>query len=219
VNETPKVTHGFVSFTEVEAGHHRSYNQWHLFDHMPEQFPLPGIVFGQRWVLTPALRAFMKAETPLDRVHYVTLYLLGEPIEATLRDFRDLAVALREKNRFHEHRTAHAFGPMAVRACVAAPRALVAAEALPYRPNRGVHVRLAATTDAPADAPATAGVAGAWTFTGTALSPPDLQDATLTVQWLDDAPASVAPTLSAEGASFDATLAAIDPWAAWDWFD
>ena len=54
---TPKVVAGFFSFTEVEAGAHRSYNEWHLFDHLPEQFVLPGIAGGWRWVRTPALAA------------------------------------------------------------------------------------------------------------------------------------------------------------------
>ena len=49
---------GFFSFTEVtDPGAHRAYNEWHQFDHLPEQFSIDGIVFGQRWVYTPACRA------------------------------------------------------------------------------------------------------------------------------------------------------------------
>jgi len=210
-----KVTHGFVSFTEVEAGHHRSYNEWHLFDHMPEQFPLAGVVFGQRWVLTPELRTHMHATAPLDRTHYFTLYLLAEPIQDTLRQFRTLAVELREKGRFHEQRTAHLFGPLVVNNCVASPSALVSAEAVPYRPNRGVHVSV---SDAPVEAIGLPGVAGAWTFNATSLSPPELQGMTLTVAWLDEDAESVAPEL-AQHATFSATFAAIDPLGSWDWFE
>lgn len=210
-----KVTHGFVSFTEVEAGHHRSYNEWHLFDHMPEQVPLPGVVFGQRWVLTPELRSYMHANEPLDRTHYFTLYLMAEPIDDTLRAFRELAVELRDKGRFHEQRTAHLFGPLAVSDCVASPAALVSGEALPYRPNRGVYVCL---TDAPIEVVSRPGVAGAWTFTGTSLSPPELQGRSMTVAWLDDEAGSVAPALTRQG-SFSATFAAIDPSGSWDWFE
>ena len=218
-----KVTHGFVSFTEVESGHHGSYNEWHLFDHMPEQFPLPGVVFGQRWALTPELRAHRHAVDPLDRIHYFTLYLLTEPIDATLRDFFALASELRAKNRFHEHRTAHLAGPLEVTACVAAPAALISAEAVPYRPNRGVHVRLSATAADTVDADLTGhpGVSGAWTFTGSDLSPPELRNLTMTVAWLDQDPAVVAANLPAAPASteFAATLASIDPFGAMDWFD
>ena len=40
-----KPTHGFFSFTEVtDPAEHRSYNEWHQLDHLPEQFPLAGIV-------------------------------------------------------------------------------------------------------------------------------------------------------------------------------
>ena len=52
-----KVRLGFFSFTEItDPSEHRSYNEWHQLDHMPEQYPLPGVVFGQRWVSTPACR-------------------------------------------------------------------------------------------------------------------------------------------------------------------
>src|SRR5688500_3866608 len=129
VDARPKVTHGFVSFTEVEPGEHQSYNAWHLFDHLPEQLPLPGIVWGQRWVLSPTLERFRRADAPLDRVHYVTLYLLAAPVAETLAGFRALAQRLRGAGRFHLHRTSHLSGPLAVGGCVAAARAQVSAEA------------------------------------------------------------------------------------------
>ncbi|MEY2396993.1 MAG: hypothetical protein QOJ00_167 [Actinomycetota bacterium] len=217
----PRVTNGFVSFTEVEPGHHATYNAWHLFDHMPEQFPLAGLVFGQRWVLTPALRRSARAEPPLDRTHYFTLYLMAEPIEQTLHEFRDLAVALRDKNRFHEHRTSHLAGPLEVSDASAAPAALVGADAVPYRPNRGAHVWLTQTAVPLDEVCAIEGVAGAWAFAPSELSPPELQPMTMTVAWLDGDPTDAATVLAdvVETARFSATLAAIDPWSRWDWFD
>ena len=50
-----KVKVGFFSFTEVLDGRHREYNQWHGLDHMPENFKLDGLQWGQRWVATPEL--------------------------------------------------------------------------------------------------------------------------------------------------------------------
>ena len=45
-----KAAFGFFSFTEVtDPAEHRAYNEWHQLDHLPEQFPLPGVVYGQRW--------------------------------------------------------------------------------------------------------------------------------------------------------------------------
>src|SRR5271163_2686196 len=52
-----KVVAGFFSFTEItDPGSHRSYNEWHQLDHLPEQYPIAGVVSGQRWVLTPGCR-------------------------------------------------------------------------------------------------------------------------------------------------------------------
>ncbi len=78
-----KVKVGFFSFTEItDPSEHRSYNEWHQLDHMPEQYPLPGMAFGQRWVSTPACRAARAVDGPLlAPVHYVTLYLMTEPVE------------------------------------------------------------------------------------------------------------------------------------------
>ena len=47
---------------------------------------------------------------------------------------------LRAENRFHLERVSLLSGPFEVLATAAAPRVLVSAEAVPYRPNRGVYV-------------------------------------------------------------------------------
>src|SRR5580704_5825210 len=137
-----KVKVGFFSFTEItDPAEHKSYNEWHQLDHMPEQYPLAGVVFGQRWVSTPACRRARAADDPsLAPVHYMTLYLMGEPVDATLEEFRALGGTLRESGRFHTHRRSHLSGPFVVSGAAAAPRVLVSAEAVPYRPNRGVYV-------------------------------------------------------------------------------
>ena len=46
----------FVSFTEVPADQHVAFNEWHFYDHMPEQFRIDGLVWAQRWVATPTWR-------------------------------------------------------------------------------------------------------------------------------------------------------------------
>jgi hypothetical protein len=213
----PKVVAGFVSFTEVDEGHHGTYNTWHLYDHLPEQLPLPGIAWGQRWVLTPELSQSSTTKPPLDRVHYVTLYLLAEPLGQTLEAFRALGQRLRAADRFHLHRRSHLSGAMEVSSMAAAPRALVSAEAVPYRPSTGAHVRLTREAAPPAASLLTVpGVAGAWTFTG--------MDMHLTWCWLDDDPIAAGEAITSTapappGALFDATLHTIDPRGPWDWFD
>jgi len=243
MNPMGKVTAGFFSFTEItDPSEHRSYNEWHQLDHMPEQYPLPGIVAGQRWVSTPACRAARLASAPLlDPVHYMTLYLMAEPLEETLAGFRALAFRLREADRFHGHRRARLSGPFEVADKAAAPRVLVSAEAVPFRPNFGVYVVVEeGTTLAPTDHPGADGlerlvevdgVAGAWRFSASGRSGAQHWDGgghRITVCYLDREPLAVAadlgPVLSARWAARGSSLVlaspfeSITPWK-WDWFD
>ena len=137
-----KVRIGFFSFTEItDPAEHRSYNEWHMYDHMPEQFPIGGIVYGQRWVSTPACTASRAASSgPLAATHYLTLYLMSDPVRETLREFYEHGRALAKLGRFHQHRRALLSGPFLVTGMAAAPRVLVRAEAVPYRPHSGVYV-------------------------------------------------------------------------------
>jgi hypothetical protein len=137
-----KVKVGFFSFTEItDPGQHRAYNEWHQLDHMPEQFPIPGLALGQRWVCTPPCRRARIASDPLvDPAHYMTLYLMTEPVETTLAEFIRLGAELSDLGRFHRHRRAHLGGPFQVIKAYAAPRVLVSPEAIPARPNRGIFV-------------------------------------------------------------------------------
>jgi hypothetical protein len=216
IDPTAKVQLGFVSFTEVEAGAHDSYNEWHLFDHLPEQLPIGGVAWGQRWVLTPELAERAVLVAPLDRVHYVTLYLMAEPLAPTLARFQELAGELRKAGRFHEQRTSHLAGAFEVDAMAASPWALVSAEAIPYRPHRGVHVCVQPAVEAVdlAELLAIEGVAGAWSFKG--------DDLRITWCWLDGNLFGIDRALAdvpAPGASFAATLQVIDPFAPFTWFD
>jgi hypothetical protein len=131
---------GFFSFTEItDPSGHRAYNEWHMLDHMPEQYPLEGVAWGQRWVSTPACTAARTASRPpLDAVHYMTCYLMTDPVERTLHEFYALGRELARQGRFHQHRRSHLSGPFTLDAKAAAPRVLVRPEAVPFRPNRGV---------------------------------------------------------------------------------
>ena len=235
-----KVTAGFFSFTEItDPAEHRSYNEWHQLDHMPEQYPLAGVVSGQRWVCTPACRAARAAAVaPLDRVHYLTLYLMAEPLAATLAEFAALAERLAAAGRFHQHRRALLSGPLALAGAVAAPRVAVSAEAVPHRPNQGVYVVVEPRDPGAAGGPddlaalsALDGVAGAWRFVPEARGdlgrwPPGSHE--ITVCYLDEDPRAVArtlrPVLTARWARtgvaplLSGPFETITPWA-WDWFD
>jgi hypothetical protein len=232
-----KIRVGFFSFTEItDPNEHHSYNEWHMLDHMPEQYPLDGIAFGQRWVSTPACRAArLVSEGPLDSIHYMTLYLMTDPVERTLREFMQLGRHLHKAKRFHLHRHAQLSGPFPFGAAAVAPRVLVSAEAVPYRPNLGVYVEVeeldgAATTgDTAAHLDDTAqlearcavpGVAGAWSFADDARR--------MTVSWLDAPPLDMCSALeplvdqrraaSSTRTVFAGPLETITPWQ-WSWFD
>jgi hypothetical protein len=133
---------GFVTFTEVtEAGDHRAYNEWHQLDHLPEQFRIPGIVFGQRWVLAPSCAAVQVAVAdPLPAFHYVTLYLMTAPLAETLEQFTAVRERLTEVGRFYAHRRTALSGAWRFLQAWAAPRVLVAPEVVPFRPTTGVYV-------------------------------------------------------------------------------
>lgn len=217
-----KIRVGFFSFTEItDPKEHRAYNAWHQLDHMPEQLPLRGIAHGQRWVHTPACRrARLACEPPFEPVHYVTLYLMTEPVEQTLEEFYALGAELSALGRFHRHRRSHFGGPFRLIKTCAAPRTRISPEALPYRPNRGVFVVVHEPVE-PAeperideytewldvvhypDMLEIDGVAGLWTFAthesvaGGAARAPGAQR--VTVYYLDDEPLSVVERINERG--------------------
>ena len=232
--EVNKIRLGFFSFTEItDPNEHRSYNEWHQLDHMPEQFPLDGIAYGQRWVSTPACRAARAvSEPPLDSIHYMTLYLMTEPVERTLREFMQLGRDLHSAGRFHLHRRARLSGPFPLRAVEVAPRVLISAAAVPYRPNLGVYAEVEELSDGddPVDEArrsaahldalcAVPGVAGAWSFAD--------DQRRVTVSWLDAPPLQVhgalAPLVDRRDAAspsrtvFAGPFETITPWE-WNWF-
>jgi hypothetical protein len=241
--EDGKVELGFFSFTEVtDPAEHHSYNAWHQLDHMPEQFPLAGIAYGERWVATPACRTARRVASPdLAPIHYMTLYLMAAPVEQTLREFMALGRALRDLGRFHEHRRARLSGPLRVQSERAAARVLISAPAVPYRPARGVYVVV--ETGAPGDHDDAAhtdallavdGVAGVWTFAAAPTVEPyswSARDTRIAVCWLDGDPLTVARAIDPIDAERERRAAeagvttlyagpfeTITPWQ-WGWFD
>jgi hypothetical protein len=212
---------GFITLTEVtSAGDHVAYNTWHQLDHMPEQFAIPGVVCGQRWVLAPDCAARTVAvDDPLGPFHYLTMYLMTEPVTETLEEFAEVRERLAKLGRFYEHRRARLSGAWVFLEALAAPRTLVAPDVIPYRPNRGVYVVVDERAPG-ADQPSldeylrrrhtehfprlldTPGVAGLWSFAtrrwafAKSEDPPpsvEAQDSTrITVAFLDEDPLEVA---------------------------
>jgi hypothetical protein len=154
---------GFFSFTEItDPSAHEAYNAWHQLDHLPEQFTVDGITFGQRSVRSPRCRSAEAASGPLlDPFHYMTLYLMRD--EGCLPPFFALAERLRGEDRFFNPRRALLSGPFEVVARWAAPRVAVSAEAVPFRPSEGVYAVVGPPVDG-GELVGQPGVAGAWQF-------------------------------------------------------
>jgi hypothetical protein len=206
---------GFFSFTEVtDPSAHEAYNAWHQLDHMPEQFSIDGITFGQRWVRSPRCRTAEAAtSTLLERFHYMTLYLLRD--ESVLQPFDDLAQRLRAEGRFFEARHPLLSGPFELVGWWAAPRVAVSPAAVPHRPAEGVYVVVGPPVDGSAlvEQP---GVAGAWQFAD------EDSGRSVTVAFVDGelwpvaaalGPACVAGTLP----EWAGPLERVDAYR-WDWF-
>ena len=206
---------GFFSFTEVtDPSAHEAYNAWHQLDHLPEQFTIEGVTFGQRWVRSPRCQAAETSTSPLlDRFHYMTLYLIrGEEV---LPEFFALAERLHAEDRFFAARRALLSGPFDVVGRWAAPRVAVSGAAVPFRPSHGVYVVVGPAVDGQALVDQ-AGVAGAWQFADAS------NDRFVTVAFVDgdlwQASAALGPTVVEEGPpEWAGPLERVDAFR-WDWF-
>lgn len=135
-----RVRAGIFSLTAAApADDDGSYLRWHLLDHMPEQYQLPGIVHGLRWIADgdyPQHR--LAAHGPLGEVGNAVHYLVSDPVEQTFDDFVTLGRALRENGRFPVVRPSLQVAGLRLLQWQSAPRALVSAEVVPFRPHRGI---------------------------------------------------------------------------------
>jgi hypothetical protein len=207
---------GFFSFTEItDPGAHRAYNEWHQLDHLPEQFTIDGISFGQRWVRSPRCTAAQVATGPLlDPFHYMTLYLLRDA--AVVREFMELGRRLHQVGRFFHERRAVVSGPFDIVGRWVSPRLPVSAGSIPWRPSQGVYAVVGPAADGAALA-ATEGVAGAWQFTD------ERAGRTVTVAFVEGDLIGVAGELGAQVAALGQAvewagpLERVDAYQ-WDWF-
>ncbi len=185
-----------------------SYLQWHLLDHMPEQYQLAGIQHALRYIADgPYLDSRIAARGALDDVGNVVNYLVGDPVQQTHDDFMELGGRLAELGRFPEKRPSLQLRMPALLGWYAAPAALVSAEVVPFRPHRGIVLIVEEPEGDDVDVAswlqwlhqehfprvlATPGVAGAWMYGSTStwkLHPATHGDPQYTtVVYLDDDP-------------------------------
>lgn len=210
-----RVKAGIFSLTGLApADDDGSYLRWHLLDHMPEQFQLPGIVHAQRWIADGDLvDARIVSSDELDTIGNVVNYLAGDPVQRTIDDFMELGRRLGEVGRFPEVRPGLQLRVHALLKWYSSKRAEISAEVVPWRPHRGVllivespenldtseWLRWLHTEHHPAllDKP---GVAGVWMYGSTttwnlpAVCQGDPQYTT--VVYLDDDPLTVSRSLA-----------------------
>jgi hypothetical protein len=148
------------------------YLEWHVLDHLPEQYRLTGLRLGQRWVSTPACRAARAvSEPPFDAVDHVVQYLFAEPVGPALDAFFPLGGALRRIGRMPMLLPRVMVGGWELVGARAAPRVLVGASVVPWRPATGVYaiverIRGPVPGGGLDELVAVPGVAGAWCWAG-----------------------------------------------------
>jgi len=127
----------------TDQSKHRAYGAWHALDHVPENVALDGVALGARWVRTPRCAARTEAEDPeLADVQYLTTYWFTDPWERSVQQWDELASRSRHWGRRPElgwTRRVRRGYHVPIKGYVN-PRVLVAADVIPYRPNRGVHL-------------------------------------------------------------------------------
>lgn len=172
----------FFSLVSLEdRAQHGDYNRWHQLDHRPENLALPGVAWGDRWELAEEHASLASGELA-GQVDFLAMYWFRDPVEQSVAAWDALGEASFQWGRgplipgIHRPMLAF-FHPVKG---YAAPRALVSAEVLPYRPNRGLHVTITRFDDGHSEATHAAheredrevipalldvdGIAGAWTF-------------------------------------------------------
>ncbi|MEV5647312.1 hypothetical protein AB0L57_03580 [Nocardia sp. NPDC052254] len=177
-------TRAFFSFPEItDPGRHAEYNEWHMLDHRPENLALQGVVHGDRWVLSPDCAAVGTRADPLLRdFHYMAMYWFAEPADDSEREWKALGRSTLEQGRRPElswtrRSVTGFFRPVRGRM---SDRSQISLAALPFRPTRGVYVRICELRDPASAATGTldrwydrvrvpqlleaAGAVGGWTF-------------------------------------------------------
>ena len=190
------------------------YLRWHLLDHMPEQYQLPGIVHGLRWIADGDYADHrLAAHGPLGEVGNAVHYLVSDPVEETFDDFVALGRTLRDNGRFPVSRPSLQVAGLRLLQWQSAPHALISAEVVPFRPHRGILLIVEEPKGGRSNdwlqwlhaehypaLLAAPGTAGAWTFgSTTAWQIPRgwrTDHQYITVVYLDDDPLTVTDALA-----------------------
>lgn len=192
-----------------DDGDDGAYLDWHLFDHLPEQYRLSGIRLGARFVSTPECRRARPHHGDLDDVDHAVAYFFAPPVAPALEDFFGLGADLYRADRMPCSLPRVQVGAWTLESMTASDHAVVGACVVPWRPSTGVLLIIerdgppapsASSSAASADMGLAAlldvpGVVGAWTWRGRSSNHRQLADTAeliTTIAYLDRPPAEVA---------------------------
>ena len=117
-----------------------AYLEWHQLDHMPEQFAIPGLPWGQRFVSPPSCVAASAArDDDLGLADSLQLYFIEDPVRV-LPEFQALGRELAGAGRFLTSIESRLQAELQLVNTWASPRVLIGPEVVPYRPNHGAYV-------------------------------------------------------------------------------
>jgi hypothetical protein len=140
-----KIQVGFFSITEADDD--EAHTVWHQLDHMPEQFRIPGLSWGQRFFATSGcVDASAHREGPMGAATHLQHYYFEQP--GARGAFSALAHELAGNGRFRPTSKAHLQAPFQLVETLVAPRVQINPEAVAYRPNHGVYLVVEEVTDA-----------------------------------------------------------------------
>ena len=143
------------------GGADADYIRWHSLDHRPEQHRLPALRASLRAVSTPACRfARAASDARFADVDHLMTYFFTDL--SGLEGFHLLSLALREAGRSPFILDPVQRGVYNVDARVAAPRAKIGAEVLPWLPVRGVYLLIEEGGAPAVTLTGVPGVAGVW---------------------------------------------------------
>ncbi|HQV59009.1 MAG TPA: hypothetical protein PKV27_13410 [Ilumatobacteraceae bacterium] len=192
-----KIHSVFVSLTEMDQIA-AQYVHWHQMDHMPEQFRISGLSWGQRFIATPqCLASRAVGEGPIGRCQHLQMYLFDD-LDQVMPDFVALGRDLKAQDRHIANPNAPIQASFDVVATHAAPRVLVHPAAAPFRPNHGIYLIVEHVTAWTPVAQAAAdelldlpGVAGLWQV----ARPNNVGTTVVSIVYLDADPITVSPAI------------------------
>jgi hypothetical protein len=210
------------SFTRLtDPRRHVDYNIWHQLQHRPENLALPGIVYGERWVNSPACAAAsQRLDAALEVFHYLNIYWFREPAAESIAEWQELAqrqFQLGQRLDAH-HAERPFFGMFSIVKTYVNPSLPFGPDALTFRPTRGIHVRFTEIAESHAAETelmyarhdrlltrlvATPGIAGATLFMSdnrllptAAASGSELGKMRISLSFLDRNPIELAPVIN-----------------------